>query len=473
MNLTYLSFLSYFLILFAIVFATFRKKTTEEEFLIGKRSLNFYITALSAHASDMSSWLFMAFPSLIYLYGIDHAWIGLGLLVGMFLNWQLVAPKLRLETEKYNVLTISGYFSKRLNDKKGILLLVTGLMSLIFFAIYISSGLLGMGLVFEEVFNLPYVTGITLGISAVLIYTFFGGYVAVAWTDLFQALFLLVVIIAVPIYAFMNLPADASSISFDTFFQGIKPHVASGSVLQTIFLILSMGLGYFGQLHIVSKFMGIRDPKELNKSKWTGMSWQLLSIIASIFVGLVAVQFFSTPADNPELIFVVMVKSLFNPFAAGFILCAILAAIISTMDSQILVLASVITEDFYKGFIRKKASSKELLWISRSAVVLSCIFAFCIAFYKASSIWGIVLFAWAGLGSCFGPLILFCLHSKRVNWISGLFSVITGGIIVGFWGAYSPEPYGYQVSPLIPGFIGSFLVLYISSRFYEPTKVAN
>ncbi len=468
MSLSTLAFITYFLILLGIVWITYKRKTSEEDFLLGKRSLNFYVTALSAHASDMSSWLFMAFPSLIFLHGPNHAWIAVGLLIGMFLNWQWVAPKLRKETERLKALTISGYLSKRLNDRKGIVLLVTGLMSLIFFTIYISSGLVAMGEIFEDVFQISYFSGISIGIFVIILYTTFGGYVAVAWTDLFQALFLLLCIIAVPIYAWFHLPANtpiASPIEL------LSLHGAQSLPLfDTFLLICSMGIGYFGQLHILTKFMGIKKAEEMTKAKWVGISWQLLSLIAAVIVGLIGAAYFSQGGapSNPELVFVRMVKSLFNPFISAFILCAILAAIISTMDSQVLVVASVLTEDFYKRFWRPSASGKELLLISRFCVLLTCLLAFSIAALRFASIWDLVSYAWSGLGACFGPLILFCLHSRRLKAHNALLGILSGAITVGIWSICKPVIFGAEMFPLVPGFVISSSIIYITSRWNSP-----
>lgn len=368
------AFLVYFAILLVIGIIAHRRLKSATDFILGNRSLNFWLTALSAHASDMSAWLFMAMPAAILLGGLSQSWIAFGLLLGMFLNWQYVAKKLRKETEKYNSCTLSTYFENRFQDRSGIIRLLTACMALIFLTCYLAAGMLAMGRLFETVFGIDYFVGLTIAMIVVVFYTSFGGFTTIAWIDLFQALFLLGIIVIVPIMAYVALPEGMETIRQAAFVQdihlGFFHQESTTSYLSIVLLILGWGLGYFGMPHILTKFMGIKDPNEINKSKYLGMSWQIIALLGSIAVGLIGIGFFVEPLENPELVFIEMVQALFNPFTASFIICAILAANMSTMDSQILVCGSVLSEDIYKHMFRSHASPRSCS-LSRALALLS------------------------------------------------------------------------------------------------------
>lgn len=435
---------------------------------MGNRSVNFWLTALSAHASDMSAWLFMAFPAAIYIGGLANAWTGVGLFIGMWLNWQFVAKKLRTETEKYKSYTLSTFFENRFHDKSGTLRIFTALMALIFLTSYLSAGLIAMGLLFESIFGIDYTFGVTVASAVVMIYTFYGGFVTVAWTDLFQALFLLTMIALVPFVAFYSLPdgwqtivENAKSENISLGFIGSSWN--SESFLSTIFLIFGWGLGYFGQPHILTKFMGINDPDEMVKSKYVGMTWQFFALSAAIIVGIVGIGFFNETLANPELVFVEMVKSSFTPFFAGFILCAILAANMSTMDSQVLVCGSILSEDFYKHLFHREASSANLLYASRIGVILVSLLSLVIALAQNSTVLEVVLYAWSGLGCSFGPLVLMSLYYPKTSRLGALAGIVVGGTVAGTWHLWGPSLTDLAVPAMIPGFILSLLSIYLVS----------
>lgn len=463
-----LPFIAYFAVLLTIGLVSHHKQRSDADFIMGSRSLNFWVTALSAHASDMSSWLFMAFPAAIFIGGMSQAWIALGLLVGMFLNWQLVAKKLRMQTEKYDSYTLSTFFERRFKDTSGVLRVLTAVIAVFFLTSYVSAGLIAMGGIFESIFGINFYVGLTVASVVILIYTFVGGFITVAWTDLFQALFLICMIVLVPAVAYTTLDHGTASILSTAAAKNISlqmlPDLSWASVVGIVFLILSWGLGYFGQPHIVTKFMGINDAENMNKSKYVGMTWQLIALSAAVCVGLVGIAYFSNGLANPELVFVEMVKSLFHPLMAGFVLCGVLAASLSTMDSQILVAASVLSEDLYKCLIRKKASSKELLAITRLGVVLISVISLFLALNKNSTILEAVLYAWSGLGSAFGPLVLMSLYSTRTNRYGAIAGVLTGGLIAGMWGSVNGYLTDLTIPAMIPGFFISLLSIYIVSR---------
>jgi len=463
----------YFVVLTMIGILSFRQHNTKTsaDFLIGGRGLNYWLTALAAHASDMSSWLFMAYPAVIYAAGLVNLWTALGLLVFMFLNWQLVAPKIRVATEQYNSLTFSSYFESRFADTSGWIRVITGIMAIIFYTIYISAGLVGLGYLLEALFTLHYNWGILIGIFVVVPYVFIGGYTTLAWIDLFQGIFLMCVIIFVPLYVMYELGGwHQVSLAIQTKHLPLAliPDWKPTTLANILFMAAGWGLGYFGQPHIVTKFMGIKHVGEMSKSKWIGMSWMLISLTAATLVGLVGIAFFQNfLLDDKEHLFTLMVRNTFHPFFVGLFLCAVLAATINAMSSQVLVLSTSLTEDFYKRFFRRDASSKELLLVSRLGILFVAIISFLIALGKFSTIYGLVLYAWSGLGSAFGPLLLLSLYSKNINRYCAWAGILVGGIVSASWPIFNEKFISetLQIPPLIPGFVLSFIMILVVSRF--------
>lgn len=449
------AFSLYFLILGVIGYASYTKKNTASDFVLGGRSSNYWVTAISAHASDMSSWLFMGLPAAIYLKGGQNVWAAVGLSLFMFFNWHYIAPKLRQASEEYNSLTLPSLFEAKVQDSSGVLRLFSALLSLFFFAFYISSGMVGMGFLFESVFHFDYHWGIACTICLIMAYTFLGGYTTVVWTDFFQGLFLLAVIIFVPILAFYQTEgldhiirvAALRGLSFSPF-----PDTSFSTCLQMLLTAVGWGLGYFGQPHILNKFMGLDDPKKMHKSKYVGMVWHLLSLGAATCVGYVGIAFFENGLDNSELLFVKMTASLLPPFLAGFVLCGILAATISTIDSQILVLSSVIEEDLYKKTWKPQASEQELLRVSRFSVLVICLLSFFIAYNKSQSVYDLVFYAWSGLGASFGPVLILTLYFKRLTALGAIAGLVVGGITSATWHLLVPD-FPLELPSIIPAFL--------------------
>ncbi|MBA3722155.1 MAG: sodium/proline symporter [Parachlamydiaceae bacterium] len=459
------AFILYFIFLLIIGLIFHKKQTTSSDFIMGNRSLNFWLVALSAHASDMSAWLFMAFPGALFLLGAQRIWIALGLLIGMFLNWQFVAPKLRSMTEKYNCYTLSSFFDKRFNDTSGTIRILSAFVMVIFLTHYLSAGLTAMGYLLESLFGINYMIGLSIAMLVVVIYTFVGGFTTVAWTDLFQGIFLFVMILIVPAIAYTKVggwtaieqAAQQKNISLSLFGNDFESYL-------TIFSIaLSWGLGYFGMPHIITKFMGIKNPNELNKSKWIGMSWQLIALGGAALIGLISIAYFKNGIENSEMVFIEMVKDLFHPFFAGLILCAVIAANMSTMDSQILVCGSIVSEDLYKYFHRTEPSDKKVLWVSKISVVLISLLALLLAFKKSSTIASTVLYSWSGLGSAFGPLVLTSLYSRKANKYGAFAGIIVGALVVMIWPTINPYITNFEVPPMIPGFAMSLFSIYAVS----------
>jgi len=461
----------YFLILLTIGFISYRRLTNASDFIIGGRSMNYWMTALAAHASDMSSWLFMAYPATIFVGGMFGAWTAIGLIFCMFLNWQFIAPKIRVATEQFGSLTFSSFFESRLADVSGLIRLFTALILIVFYTVYISASLQTLGDLLEVLFEVRYGVGVILGILIVIPYVFSGGYLTLAWIDLFQGLFLMCVIIAIPLFLLPDVGGVAMMKGkFDYFHRSVSfiPEISGLTLLAIISKALGWGLGYFGQPHIVTKFMGIRNVGDLPKSKWIGMTWMVLSLGAATLVGAIGVAYFNGTLANPELVFIEMVKESFHPLIVGFVLCAVIATTINAMGSQVLVLASSITEDFYKKLVRKNAASKELLLVSRLGVVLVTLVAYVIAFRKTATIFELVNYAWCGIGSSFGPLVILSLYSKRINKFGAWAGVLGGGAVAALWPLL-----GNDLSAMLPGFCAGFLLILIVSRLTVGYTVAD
>lgn len=475
---------AYLMALVLVGTLSYRKQKSAEDFIIGDRSLNPWLTALSAHASDMSSWLFIGYPAAIYTSGISGSWAGIGLLIFMFLNWQIVAPKIRVATEQYKSLTFSSFFENRLVDKSGTIRISSSLMALLFYTCYIAAGLVGMGRLIENLFHVNYEIGVIIGILIVIPYVFIGGYTTLAWIDLFQGFFLLSVILFVPIYilpkvGFFNGIIEAAQ--HKKISSALLPNLYPSTIWATLLGICGWGLGYFGQPHIVTKFMGISKVSQIRQSKYIGMSWMLLALGGATLVGLVAIPYFQAKSiDNPEMIFSTMVNDLFHPFLVGLILCAVIAATINAVSSQVLVLTSSLTEDLYKRIIRPGAPSKELLFVSRMGVVVAGLIAYGIAAPNSQSVYGLTQFAWSGLGSAFGPVMLCCLYSKWVNRQGARAGILVGGLTSALWPVAdrwllnNPTiPMKTSIPELIPGFLLGLTVTYLVSRLADSRVIVK
>jgi len=466
------TFIVYYFVIFLIVFLSYKKKQSNTDFIIGDRKLNFWLTALSAHASDMSAWLFLAYPAQIFLSGTFNAWAGIGLTVFMFINWQFIAPKIRIATEQSNSLTLNAYFENRFADKTHFLRVTSGIMTLFFFTIYICSGLVSMGYLVESLFSLPYVVGISFGLFLVMLYVFLGGYTTVAWIDLFQGFFLLAIIILIPTILLIKMGgfSDITNIAnLRNLSLSLFPDFSTATFYKAVVLSAGWGLGYLGQPHIITKFMGIKNVTDIKKSKYLGISWQILALGGATLIGLVGIALFPVGIKNSELIALEIVKSSLHPFFSALVLCAIIAATTNVMAAQILVVASSVTEDFYKRLFRKTAASRELLLCSKVSVIVISLIAFLIAYFKVSTIYNLVLFAWTGLGTSFGPLVLISLYNKNINRYGAIAGIITGGMIT----AIAPSLSKYlnvEIPTMIIGFLLSSVMMLLMSKL---TKKKN
>lgn len=465
-NAMLVAFGLYCAVLVVIGFLAYRRSRKAADFILGSRSLSYWVTALAAHASDMSGWLFMGFPAAVFMRGLPEIWTAIGLLFFMWLNWRLVAPKIRSVTEQYHSLTLPSFFEKRFNDPSGMVRLAGAFFCLLFFMFYISAGLVVLGHLFEAIFNVTYLTGISIG-SLVVFYILLGGYLSIAWIDFFQGIFLLVMIIVVPTVAIRSLSGGWTSVidAARLYHKPLQilPEMSFIGIGQVIMTAAGWGLGYFGMPHIVTKFMGIRDVGQMRKAMAVGLSWQAITLTAAVAVGLIGIAFFPNGLANNELIFVEMTKALFTPFIAGLILCAIVASAINVMGAQVLSSASVLAEDMFKRVMRSNSQAQldhRVAWASRLSVILVCALAFVVAFYnRQQTIYDLVYYAWAGLGCAFGPLVLVALHTNVQSRWAALAGMVVGGLTAAIW----PQ-FGTAIPAMIPGFIFSLLAIWFVEK---------
>lgn len=490
-NIVILVAFAIYLALMVVIGAIYMRQTSNsEDYFLGGRGLNGWVAALSAQASDMSGWLLMGLPGAVYSFGTGQIWIAVGLFIGTVLNWIFISGRLRKYTiAANNSLTLPEYFGNRFRDKKKILLLVSSIMIVIFFLVYTASALAAGGKLFNTVFGLDYHLALTIGAAVILAYTLMGGFMAVCTTDFIQGTLMLVGLLVVPIVAYMMLPGGTgiSELLNESGAAGgaasfLNPLEDGGNKLSVISILsqLAWGFGYCGMPHILVRFMAIRDEKELKKSRWIAIIWDILSLGAACFIGVVGRCFLlptilgeTEGAASSESVFIEMIRKLFTenlalPFIGGIFLCGILAAIMSTADSQLLVTASAVSEDLYHQFVDKKADSKKVLMVSRITVLAVALLAFIIAWDPNSSIMGLVSNAWAGLGSSFGPIVLMSLFWRRTNLPGAIAGIISGGGMVILWD-YIPLIAGQTLGAatgiysLLVGFPFSILVIILVS----------
>tara|TARA_R110000868_G_scaffold6550_2_gene36988 strand:+ start:61015 stop:62520 length:1506 start_codon:yes stop_codon:yes gene_type:complete len=469
----------YFVLMMAIGYYAYKKSTSDvSEYMLGGRQLHPAVAALSAGASDMSGWMLMGLPGAVYVSGLGSAWIAVGLVIGAYFNYKLVAPRLRVYTEvASDAITIPDYFEKRFKDNSRILRVLSSLVIVVFFTLYTSAGVVAGGKLFEASFGLSYELGLFLTASVVVAYTLFGGFLAVSLTDFVQGCIMFIALITVPVVTWMVL-GGAEPIMTDL--NAIDPHLlqmTSGVTLLGVISSMAWGLGYFGQPHIIVRFMAIRSLKEVRTARHIGMSWMIVTVIGAVATGILGLAYVNSHTlvlEDPETIFILLSQTLFHPYIAGFLLAAILAAIMSTISSQLLVSSSSLTEDFYKNFVRKGASQTELVLVGRISVLLVSLVAIALAFDRSSTILSLVSNAWAGFGAAFGPLILLSLFWRDMTRSAAVAGMVTGAVTVLFW-IYAPiEIGGTKLSEIIyemvPGFVLSTIAtLVVGQMTRKPT----
>ena len=472
-----ISFIGYMLVMLAIGFYFYFKTDDLSDYVLGGRGLNPSVTALSAGASDMSGWLLLGLPGMMYSDGMVGSWIAVGLIIGAYLNWHYVAKPLRVYTHHLNdSITIPDYLANRFEDNGHMLRVITAVVILVFYTLYTSSGLVGGAKLFEATFNIAYSDALLVGSFVIVSYTFLGGYNAVSWTDFIQGILMMLALVITPVVVVFELGGVSNAI---TAIESIDPthlNMVSGTSLISVISLLAWGLGYFGQPHILVRFMSIRDENETHKAKTIGMSWMILSILGSLSVGFFGFAYVAANgidlADS-EKIFITLSQLLFNPWIAGFLLAAILAAIMSTVDSQLLVSSSVLTRDVYHAIIHKDASDRELVWIGRATVILIALIAWYISADENSSVLKLVSYAWAGFGAAFGPLIILSLYSRNITKFGAISGMIVGALTVIIWKEL--EGGIFEIFELLPGFILSWIAILLFSKYgtSNPDSIAK
>ncbi|WP_339739283.1 sodium/proline symporter PutP [uncultured Maricaulis sp.] len=460
----------YFILMMAIGYYAYRKSTSNvAEYMLGGRQLHPAVAALSAGASDMSGWMLMGLPGAIYVSGMSSAWIAVGLLIGAYLNYKLVAPRLRAYTEiADDAITIPDFFEKRFKDKSRLLRVISSLVIVIFFTLYTSAGVVAGGKLFEASFGLSYELGLFLTAGVVVAYTLFGGFLAVSLTDFVQGCIMFVALVTVPVVTFMVLGGTDPILTELNTIDPTLLQMTTGVTVLGVISSMAWGLGYFGQPHIIVRFMAIATLKEVRAARLIGMSWMLVTLIGAVATGILGLAYATltnTQPTDPETIFILLSQVLFHPLVGGFLLAAILAAIMSTISSQLLVSSSSLTEDFYKHFVRKGASQTELVLVGRISVLVVSLVAIALAFDRSSTILSLVSNAWAGFGAAFGPLILLSLFWRGMTRNAALAGMVTGAATVLIW-IYAPfQINGMHPSDvmyeMVPGFALSLIVTLI------------
>ncbi|PMG43902.1 sodium/proline symporter [Vibrio lentus] len=462
------TFIAYLIMMLAIGVIAYKRTSNSTDYFLGGRSLGPWPAALSAGASDMSGWLLLGLPGYAYAAGFEAFWLAGGLLVGTWANWLISAKRLRTYSITTESLTLPEFLSRRFNDNSKLIQTISAFFILLFFLFYTSSGLVAGGKLFETVFGLDYTTAVIIGTVCVVSYTLFGGFLAVSWTDLVQGLLMSAALLIVPIAA-MN--GGLGQLSSDL--HNINPELltlwndAKGEPLSAIAIIslAAWGLGYFGQPHILARFKATRSNKDLVTARRIAVIWTALSMVGAMLVGLVGLIYVTNSGapklDDGEKIFMLLVNAMFHPVIAGILLAAILAAIMSTADSQLLVSSSAMAEDLYKQVLKKDATSEEIVRVGRFAVILISLIALVLAMTPDSSVLGLVSYAWAGFGAAFGPAIVLSLYWSRMNRNGALAGIVVGGVTIVLWKQFTGG--WFDVYEIVPGIILSTVSIVVVS----------
>lgn len=479
-NPIYITFGLYLVAVLGIGFTAYFATRNFGDYILGGRRLGGFVTAMAAGASDMSGWLLMGLPGAIYLSGLSESWIAIGLCVGAYLNWRLVSGRLRVFTEvNNNALTLPDYFAHRFGENGKLLKVIAAAIILLFFTIYSASGVVAGARLFQTVFpDMDYQSALWLGAGATIAYTFIGGFLAVSWTDTLQASLMFFALILTPVMVYLSLGGadevriaiEAASLADGKSYANLVPDASMASIIGII-SAAAWGLGYFGQPHILARFMASESVSALTRARRVGMTWMVLCLAGAVAAGYFGIVYFrefpeqiGILQDNPERVFMGLAMILFNPWVAGIILSAILASVMSTLSAQLLVCSSALTEDFYKGFLRPEASQKELVWFGRFMVLLIALIAILLAQDPNSKVLGLVAYAWAGFGAAFGPVIIFSLFWKRMTAMGALAGMLVGAIVVVWWKPLT----GSTLYEIVPGFIACSIALYLVSLLTAP-----
>ena len=472
-NPTSITFIGYLIVMVAVGLFAWRYTKNFNDYILGGRRLGSIVTGLSVGASDMSGWLLMGLPGAVFLSGICESWIAIGLAIGTYLNWKIVASPLRVYTEvAHNALTLPDYFTHRFEDKSKLLRIISAFVILLFFAIYSASGMVASARLFEMVFDLPYSTALILGTIATLAYVFLGGFLAVSWTDTIQASMMCLALIITPLAVMWDLGGWTATINQVSQVSANHLNMLQGQTFIGVVSLLAWGLGYFGQPHILVRFMAAKDAKVMPQACRISMIWLIFCLGGAVAAGFFGAAYFAAHTDvaapvvaNHERVFMVLSTTLFSPWIGGILLSAILAAVMSTLSCQLLVCSSVLTEDFYRAFIRNNASQKELVWVGRATVIGVSLVAILIALDPNNLVLSLVSYAWGGFGAAFGPAIFLSLLWKKCTKNGVLCGITVGALTVLVW----HQGGWWDLYEIVPGFVFSALTIIVVSLL-DPNK---
>ncbi|NVN55749.1 sodium/proline symporter PutP [bacterium Scap17] len=465
-----LSFGLYLLLMLGIGIYFYRITHDLSDYILGGRGLPPSVAALSAGASDLSGWALMGLPGAIFSGGLSQAWIAVWTLVGVYLNWTLVAERLRVFTEAAgNALTVPDYLEARFEDRSRVLRTLSSVVMLVFFTFYVSAGLVGGAVLFEGLFEIDYRVALWLGALVIVGYTFLGGFLAASWTDLVQGLMMAASLCAVAAMTAMALFGDGAAAPAAA--QDVAPigGMLEGVTFLGMLSLAGWAIGYCGQPHVVVRFMAVRKRKDIKVSRRIALLWSAITMAAAVAVGVLGYYWFGGELGDgltdSERVFITLSQIMLNPWVAGFILAGVLAAIMSTVDSQLLVCSSAIAEDIYRGLIRPKASQQELVWLSRASVIGIALLATVMGSERDSSILGLVSYAWGGFGAAFGPVILLSLFWRGMTRNGAIAGLMVGALSVAIWKPLSGGPLGiFDMFEVVPGFLFALIAVVIVSR---------
>ncbi|WP_402469976.1 sodium/proline symporter PutP [Isoptericola aurantiacus] len=455
---TTIAIVAYLALMLGIGYAAFRRTKDLDDYMLGGRRLPPAVAALSAGASDMSGWLLMGLPGAIYAAGLVEAWIAVGLTIGAWLNWKFVAPRLRAYTELAdNSITVPSFFENRLRDTSRLLRIAAGVIVLVFFTFYVSSGMVAGGTFFESSFDMSYLTGLLVVGGVTLAYTLFGGFLGATWTDVAQGVLMLLALIVVPIVAVVDMGGWGvvrdGILAAETSQAADHLSFLAGASATGVISALAWGLGYFGQPHIIVRFMAMRSPQDAPAGRRIGITWMILTGVGAVLTGLIGVAYVNVNGltlDNPETVFLFLAQALFHPVAAGLVLAAVLAAIMSTISSQLIVSSSALVEDLVKMTTHRELSPRAQVMLGRGGVLVVAVVAGIIALDRTTTILDLVGFAWAGFGAAFGPIVLLSLYWRRLTRWGALAGMVGGAVVAFVWGQTALSDTLYEI---VPGFL--------------------
>ena len=452
-----IGFVAYLVVIAVIAGYALMRTKTAGDYVIGGRSLPPSVAGLSAGASDMSGWLLLGLPGAVFVAGLGEGWIVLGLACGAWGSWRLVAPRLRTFTERLDgAVTLPQFFSRRVASRIGLPGIVATLLILFFFSIYTAASFVAGARLFETTIGMDYEVALLIGVGVVLLYTMLGGFLAVSWTDFFQALLMVAALVVVAVLAFASAPSLAGT---------VKP-IGVIAVISAV----AWGLGYFGQPHFLARFMAINHVSSVPRARRVNLVWMVVASAAAVGVGAGGEAYFGGVLENPETVFIALSKELLAPWMAGIVVAGILAAVMSTVDSQLLVASTALVEDVVRPMWRRM-DERWMLTLSRASVVVVALVGAWIAMDPGSGVFELAAYAWAGLGASFGPAVLACVLWRRTTEAGIVAGMLTGGIVTVVWKGLGGGPWGlFDLYEIVPAFAAGGTAIAVVSLLGGPAR---